>query len=147
VDSFAFEIVEIARRVRREANRRSAALGSTGAQWRVLKWLSRTGGNLRQIELAEALDVEPITVCRMIDRLEESGFVERRRDEKVRRAWRMHLTDKATPMVARLEKMTGAFNADMLAGIAQTDRNVAVRVLAAIRDNLERLEQGIEKRS
>ena len=86
MENFAFEISDTARLIRREANRRVAFLGATRAQWRVLKWLAHTGGNLRQIELADALDVEPISLCRMIDRLEEAGLVERRRDETDRRA-------------------------------------------------------------
>ena len=92
MENFAFEVAETARLIRREANKRAAVLGATKAQWRVLARLSRTGDGVRQIELADALDVEPITLCRMIDRLEEAGLVERRRDGADRRAWRIHLT-------------------------------------------------------
>ena len=113
----------------------------------MLKWLAHTGGNLRQIELADALDVEPISLCRMIDRLEEAGLVERRRDEADRRAWRIHLTDKATPIVAELDAVSTAFNADILTGIPAADRDVARRVLAAIREKLGRFEQGLEQAS
>ena len=147
MENFAFEISDTARLIRREANRRVAFLGATRAQWRVLKWLAHTGGNLRQIELADALDVEPISLCRMIDRLEEAGLVERRRDEADRRAWRIHLTDKATPIVAELDAVSTAFNADILTGIPAADRDVARRVLAAIREKLGRFEQGLEQAS
>ena len=70
MENYAFEIVETARLIRREANKRAAVLGATKAQWRVLAWLKRHGDGARQVELAEGLDVEPITLCRMIDRLE-----------------------------------------------------------------------------
>ncbi len=143
MDNFAFEISETARLIRREANRRVAFLGSTRAQWRVLKKLAHTGGNLRQVELADALDVEPITLCRMIDRLEEAGLVERRRDETDRRAWRIHLTDKASPIIRELDKVSVRFNADIVEGIDEADRKATSRVLAAIRRNLERIEQGL----
>ena len=147
MDNFAFEVAETARLIRREANKRAAILGATKAQWRVLARLSRTGDGIRQIELAEALDVEPITLCRMIDRLEEAGLVERRRDGHDRRAWRIFLTAEAAPVLVRLEAMGVAFNADILAGIAEPDRAAALRALARIRDNLDQIDHGLEQAS
>jgi len=147
MENYAFEIVETARLIKREANRRAAALGATKAQWRVLARLSRTGDAVRQIELADALDVEPITLCRMIDRLEESGLVERRRDGADRRAWRIHLTEAAAPVIARLEAMGLGFNADILAGIDEADRDTILRVLGRIRHNLDQIDQELEKAS
>jgi MarR family transcriptional regulator for hemolysin len=147
MENFAFEVAETARLIRREANKRAAVLGATKAQWRVLARLHRSGGGIRQIELADALDVEPITLCRMIDRLEEAGLVERRRDESDRRAWRLHLTTEAAPVIAKLEKMGIGFNADILTGISEADRRAAQRVLARIRENLDQIEQGIEQAS
>lgn len=147
MENFAFEVVETARLIRREANKRAAVFGATKAQWRVLARLSRTGDGVRQIALADALDVEPITLCRMIDRLEEAGFVERRRDGEDRRAWRIHLTAAAAPVLAKLEVMGVGLNADMLTGISDADRGAALRVLSRIRDNLDRIDQGLEQAS
>ena len=147
MDNFAFEVAETARLIRREANRRAAVLGATKAQWRVLARLHRSGGGLRQIALAEALDVEPITLCRMIDRLEEAGLVERRRDAADRRAWRIHLTTEAAPVLAKLEAMGTAFNADILAGIAEEDCETARRVLERIRHNLDRIDEALVRAS
>ena len=147
MENFAFEVVETARLMRREANKRAAVLGATKAQWRVLARLSRTGDGVRQIELADALDVEPITLCRMIDRLEEAGLVERRRDGADRRAWRIHLTEAAAPVIAKLEAMGVGFNADILAGIPDADRAAALRVLGRIRQNLDQIDQELEKAS
>jgi DNA-binding MarR family transcriptional regulator len=144
MENYAFEIVETARLIRREANKRAAVLGATKAQWRVLAYLKRTGDGARQIDLAEALDVEPITLCRMIDRLEEAGLAERRRDETDRRAWRIHLTPAAAPMLLKLEEMGVAFNADMLAGISKAERETVLRVLGRMRANLEPVEQELE---
>lgn len=144
MENYAFEIVETARLIRREANKRAAVLGATKAQWRVLAWLKRTGDGARQVELAEGLDVEPITLCRMIDRLEEAGLVERRRDETDRRAWRIHLTPAAAPMLLKLEEMGLGFNADMLAGISKTDRDIVLAALRRMRANLEPVEQELE---
>ena len=147
MENFAFEVAETARLIKREANKRAAILGATKAQWRVLARLHRAGDGVRQVELAEALDVEPITLCRMIDRLEEAGLVERRRDESDRRAWRLHLTAEAAPVIVKLEQMGVAFNADILTGISEEDRAAAQRVLARIRSNLDQIEQGIEQAS
>lgn len=147
MENFAFEVAETARLIRREANKRAAILGATKAQWRVLARLSRTGDGIRQIELADALDVEPITLCRMIDRLEEAGLVERRSDDNDRRAWRIFLTAEAAPVLVRLEAMGKAFNADILAGVGDRDREAALRALARIRENLDQIDQGLVQAS
>jgi len=149
--NFAFEVAETALVLRRDFERRAVELGVTRAQWRVLARLSRRDG-LRQVELAEALDVEPITLCRMIDRLEEAGLVERRRDGADRRAWRIHLTAAAAPVLAKLEEMGVGLHADILAGINEADRETALRVLARIRQNIDQLDvdqidQELEKAS
>ncbi len=144
MENYAFEIVEMARVIRREANKRAAELGATKAQWRVLAHLRRLGDGARQVELAESLDVEPITLCRMIDRLEEAGLVERRRDETDRRAWQIHLTEAAAPVLVKLEEMGIAFNADMLGGISKADRDTVLRVLGRMRDNLEQAGQELK---
>jgi len=144
MENYAFEIVETARLIRREANKRAAVLGATKAQWRVLAWLKRTGDGARQIDLAEGLDVEPITLCRMLDRLEEAGLVERRRDATDRRAWRIYLIPAAVPMLVKLEEMGLAFNADMLAGISEADRETVLRVLGRMRSNIDQNEPGLD---
>jgi DNA-binding MarR family transcriptional regulator len=144
MENYAFEIVETARLIRREANKRAAVLGATKAQWRVLAWLKRKGDGARQVDLAEGLDVEPITLCRMIDRLEEAGLAERRRDESDRRAWRIHLTPAAAPLLAQLEEMGIAFNADMLAGVSEAEREIVLRVLGQMRANLDQNEHELE---
>jgi DNA-binding MarR family transcriptional regulator len=147
MENFAFEVAETAQLIKREANKRAAILGATKAQWRVLARLKRAGDGVRQVELAEALDVEPITLCRMIDRLEEAGLAERRRDGNDRRAWRIHLTEAAAPVLVRLEEMGVAFHADILAGISEEERAAALRVLARVRQNLDQIDQGIEQAS
>jgi len=127
--------VNIARRSRYRFDARARSRGITRAQWRVLISLSRVDGPT-QSDLAEMLDVERITLCRMVDRLEESGLVERRRDEADRRAWRIHLTEKARPLIDELHGLADIFNADMLDGVDEAERATASRVLARVRDNL-----------
>ena len=135
MDNFALQVGETARQLRRAFDRRAATLGVTRAQWRVLVRLAGKAG-VRQIELADALDVEPITLSRMIDRLEEAGLVERCRDGADRRAWNIHLTGKAAPIIAQLEALSDTFLGDALTGIPVADQNLALDVLARVRANL-----------
>lgn len=137
MENFGFDLAETSRMLRREFDRRAAALGVTRAQWRVLARLRRQDG-LRQVDLAEALDVEPITLCRMIDRLADAGLVERRRDEKDRRAWRVFLTDKAAPLLDKLHVLGAAFIADALDGIADEELAQVIATLAVVRTNLSK---------
>ncbi len=104
-----FLLHDLARLIRVDADRRASAYGMTRAQWVILFWLERQPG-LSQKELAEILEVEPITVARLIDRLEERGMVERRGDPADRRIWRLHLCPPAVPV---LENLRGE-RADML---------------------------------
>src|SRR3954470_22112611 len=135
--NFPFELNETARALRRDFERRAAEHGVTRAQWRVLSRLKRKDG-LRQVERAEALAVEPITLCRMIDRLAEAGLVERRADEEDRRAWRIHLTAKALPMIETLRGIAENFLADALCGIGETEQARVRDVLARVRTNITR---------
>lgn len=135
MDHVAFAIADTARALRRAFDRKAATLGVTRAQWRVLAWLAREQG-VRQVDLAERLDVEPITLCRMVDRLSDAGLVERRRDLADRRAWRLHLTDQAWPIVEQLRTLGDAFVADALRGVSADDRARLEAVLERINANL-----------
>jgi DNA-binding MarR family transcriptional regulator len=97
-----FLLHDVARLIRHEADKRAAAHGMTRAQWVLLIWLERQPG-LSQKELAEILEVEPITVARLIDRLEARGMVERRPDPKDRRIWRLHLLPPSAPVLTEME--------------------------------------------
>ena len=96
-----FVLHDLARHLRFDADRRAAAHGMTRAQWVILFWLQRQPG-LSQKELAEILEVEPISVGRIIDRLEARRMVERREDPADRRMWRLHLTPDAVPVLEEL---------------------------------------------
>jgi len=133
--NFAFEVSETALALRRAFDRRAAALGVTRAQWRALARLSREDG-MRQVDLADALDIEPITLCRMVDRLAEAGLVERRADEKDRRAWRIHLTPAAGPILERLRALAEDFLADALEGVSAAEQAATRTILARVRANV-----------
>ena len=134
-DSLPFEIAETAHSLRRAFDRRVAPLGVTRAQWRALAWLARQPG-LRQVELADHLDVEPITLCRIVDRLEEAGLVERRRDPEDRRAWRLHLTPKGVPLVEQLRALAGELAREAFEGVPAETIDTLREALARVRDNI-----------
>ena len=134
-DSLGFLISDVSRLMRRRFDERARLVGATRAQWRTLTTLGRQEG-INQGALADLLEVEPITLCRMIDRLEEAGLVERRRDPADRRAWRLFLTAKSTPMLAELRGMADDLFDQMLAGISNAECDALAASLEAIRANL-----------
>ena len=93
-------------------------------------------------ELAELLLVEPITVCRMVDRLEESGMLVRRADPADRRSWRLHLEPRARRLLEELRPTVMEFLADIFDGIPDDERQATVRTLEKLRANLVRTNDG-----
>lgn len=142
-DGFAFLLSDVTRLLRRRFDERARAIGVTRQQWRVLTTLSRHEG-ANQSALAEILEVEPITLCRMIDRLEEAGLVERRRDPDDRRAWRIHLTARARPLIGKLRAIADALMVEALTDIDPVDLPALERNLQSIRRNLAQSPQGKE---
>ena len=127
------EIGETAHALRKAFGRRAASVGVTGAQWKVLFKLTLKPG-LRQTDLADMLDIEPITLTRILDRLQEAGLIERSSDPADRRAWRLHVTAKAKPLVAKLRAIADEMTADAFAGIDPRDIETTRQVLALVRE-------------
>jgi len=137
METLPFEIGETAHTLRKAFDRLAVGLGVTRAQWKVLFRLTRTPG-LRQVELADMLDLEPITLCRIVDRLEEAGLVERTRDPSDRRAWRLHVTAKARPLIEKLKAVGAELVDEAFAGIDPRELEIARSVLARVRENAGR---------
>jgi MarR family transcriptional regulator for hemolysin len=137
METLPFEIAETAHALRKAFDRRAVGLGVTRAQWKVLFRLERQPG-LRQIELADKLDIEPITLSRIVDRLEEGGLVERVADPADRRAWRLHVTAKAQPLIEKLRSVADGMIAEAFAGIDPKDIEITRQVLAKARENASR---------
>ena len=137
METLPFEIGETAHALRKAFDRLATGLGVTRAQWKVLFKLTRTPG-LRQVELADMLDLEPITLCRIVDRLEEAGLVERTRDPEDRRAWRLHVTAKAQPLVDKLQAVGADLVGQAFADIDHKQIEITRQVLARIRENAGR---------
>ena len=94
----AFTIMDVARMLRTYADQRARQFGISRAQWAVLVRIDRTEG-LKQSELAELLDLQPISLTRLLDRLADNGLIERRADPNDRRANRLYLKPAARPLL------------------------------------------------
>lgn len=124
-DPISFLMADASRLFRRSFDAEARSIGITGQQWRVLAALARHPG-IKQGQVADLMEVEPITLSRMIDRLQESGMVERRADPADRRAWCLHLTDQAIPLVEEMRAIANrlldvaleGFSADEIASFA-----------------------------
>lgn len=130
-----FLLHDVARHLRQDADRRARAHGLTRAQWLILLRLDRQPG-LSQKELAEILEVEPISVARLIDRLERHGMVERRDDPTDRRVWRLHLLPPARPVLAEM----AAERADMRRVVS---KGLPAEALRVVSDALARMKANV----
>jgi MarR family transcriptional regulator, transcriptional regulator for hemolysin len=133
----AFLINDVARMLRTLADHEVRRFGMTRAQWAVLARLQRHQG-LKQSELAEMLDLQPITLTRLIDRLADNGLIERRPDPHDRRAKRLFLTDAAKPLMERLAALGEELMTDVLDGVAPAKTSTTLKQLEAMKDNLRR---------
>jgi DNA-binding MarR family transcriptional regulator len=146
-NSLFYMLHDATRQLRKHFDRRATRLELTRAQWRALKATSRQEG-LSQAELADYLDMEAIPVGRVIDRLEKTGFVERRSDPADRRRWRLYLTPKAHAVVGEMEDIATGLREDALRGVERGDLDALMRVLGRIKENLAALDaQPVEERN
>jgi MarR family transcriptional regulator for hemolysin len=132
---FAFLVNDVARLLRTYADQQARQFGMTRAQWAVLARLEQCEG-LKQSELADVLDLQPITLTRLVDRLCANGLLERRADPSDRRAKRLYLTPAARPLMDRLAEIGGNMMATVLEGfdLATIERTIAE--LSQVRENL-----------
>ncbi len=111
----------------------------TLAQAKALVYVSRNEG-VRQVELAEMLEVQPITLGRLLDQLAEAGLVERRPDPGDRRAYQIHLTPAAAPHLKVVESVGASIRADLLRGLDEQQAAVVIQALHTMRENLISLQ-------
>jgi MarR family transcriptional regulator for hemolysin len=135
---FGFALHDVARLLRTYSDQRARELNMTRAQWAVLVRLQRFEG-VKQSELAEMLDLAPITLARLIDKLCAIGLVERRDDAKDRRANRLFLTQKATPTLERL----GALGEEMMHSVLE---GFDAAVIAEMTDRMNRIRANLKNK-
>jgi len=139
-ESLGYLVADLHRLFGRVFDRRVAHLDLTRAQWRALKSLARAEG-VTQVELADQLDMEPIAVGRVIDRLQKAGFVERRADPADRRVWRLYLLPHSAQVTGEVEAVAHALRKDAMAGISAADLATTLSVLDRVRENLTQLDR------
>jgi MarR family transcriptional regulator, transcriptional regulator for hemolysin len=140
---FSFSLSDVARMLRTYADSKAGQFGITRAQWVVLVRLDRFEG-LKQSELAEMLDLQPITLTRLLDRLCGRGLTERRPDPNDRRANRLYLTASARPMLEQLGDLGDELMTTALAGVERKSVERMVVLLATVKENLR---QAIARRA
>lgn len=130
-----FVLHDVARLMRTKFDQRARSWGMTRAQCIILMRLQKQSG-LCQNEMAALCEVEPITVARLIDRLEASGLVERRADPSDRRVHRLHLLPAAEPILAEIERYRALSVGFLKEGVADGDWDAALRVLLQMKEKL-----------
>jgi len=141
---YIFLMHEVAHLMRTLFDQRARARGMTRAQWVILKRLDRTPG-LSQNELASLIEVEPITVGRLIDRLEARGLVERRSDPRDRRIHRLHLTAKSKPILREITQNIVEIDKVMSSGISEKELGELAAHLKTMKANLTLDESSLKK--
>lgn len=134
-DSLGLLLNDTARLLGRRFDQRAKAFGLTRAQWQLLKQLFRSEG-INQAGLADRLDIEPISLCRLVDRMEEAGWLERRPDPADRRARLLYMTDQSRAVLAEMRALSTEVYAEALKGLAEEEARRFIETLAHVRNNL-----------
>lgn len=132
-------ISDVARALRRNFDRRLQSLGLTQAQWRAIVHVKRLEG-MNQVALAECLEAQPITVARLVDRMESAGWIERRNDPLDRRAVRLYLTAKSQPILEQIHARAAEMMDDAVSGFSATAQKQLFEMLLRMKQNLAAVE-------
>ena len=139
--NFGFILHDVARLLRTTFDRRVRGLGLTRSQWWVLTHLFRKDG-VTQSELADILELEKASLCRLVDRLEAKGWVRREADERDRRVKRIYLTEAVEPPMKAMRTIAADVRADALGGLSPEEQDRFVDTLLMIKSNLMALDNG-----
>lgn len=139
-DNIGFLISDISRLIRRTFDERAKEIGVTRPQWRALTWLKRHEG-INQSALAEMLELDAMTLCRMVDRLQDAQLVERRPDPSDRRAWQLFLTTKGIALSDQLEPIGEQLLQEALTDMPGKDREQLLGLLELFRSNLQSIDE------
>jgi MarR family transcriptional regulator, transcriptional regulator for hemolysin len=133
--TLGFLLHDVARLLKRRFDQNARESGLTRSQWQVLVYLSLNEG-INQTGLAELLEIEPITLVRIVDKLETIGLIERHPHRSDRRVWLLHLTPAARPKLELGRKLGNITRREALAGISETDAAGLLKTLQAMKENL-----------
>jgi DNA-binding MarR family transcriptional regulator len=133
--TLGFLLHDVARLLRKRFEQRARPLGLTRSQWQVLAHLAQREG-IQQGTLAELLEVEPITLVRILDKLATAGLVERRAHASDRRIWLLYLTPAAHPMLDLMREPASRTRAEALKGFSEQEREQLLAMLGRMKVNL-----------
>jgi MarR family transcriptional regulator for hemolysin len=132
------QLVESSRLLRNFIDHRAKTRGTTRAQWIVLFRLRQQEG-LSQVDLADVLELQPISLVRLLDRLVEHGLLERRHDPKDRRANRLFLTASGKQLVDDLDSLRDVIATDVTQNLSAESMQTSLDALRAIKDRIKAL--------
>lgn len=133
--TLGFLVHDVARLLRKRFEQNARGSGLTRSQWQVLAYLERNEG-IQQGGLAELLEIEPITLGRIVDKLQTIGLVERLPHPTDRRIWLLRLTAAAKPKLAELKLLGDRTRAEALSDVSEPDREQLLKLLATLKGNL-----------
>jgi DNA-binding MarR family transcriptional regulator len=138
LNGFGYLLNDTARLLRRRFEQKAGDYNITSAQWRAMAQLSRNDG-LTQVALAHMLEIEPMSVCRLVDRMEAGGFVVRQPDPADKRAKLVYLTDRSRDLLDVMKVVAAEVYEDAFAGFDDDERSRLVGTLNRINVNLSKV--------
>src|SRR4051812_13819822 len=133
--TLGFVLHEVARLLRKRFEQRAKGLGLTRSQWQALAYLSKNEG-IHQGGLADILEIEPITLVRILDKLAERGLIERRQHPTDRRIWLLYMRDAARPLLADMRVLGEETRGEALQSISPEQREQLFNILSVMKTNL-----------
>ena len=133
--NISFVLHDVARLLRKRFEQRSRALGLTRAQWQALAYLSLHEG-IHQNRLADLIEIMPITLARLLDKMEARGFIERRPNPADRRAWLLYLTPEAHPLLEIMRSNGQKTRDEAFVGLSADAQSHLLQTLSLIKSNL-----------
>jgi MarR family transcriptional regulator for hemolysin len=133
--ALGFLLHEVARLLRKRFEQNARGSGLTRSQWQVLTYLAQNEG-INQARLAALIEIEPITLGRIVDKLEAMGLIERHPHPTDRRTWLLHLVEAAQPKLERVRELGDVTGSEALAGVSNADRQRLLETLETMKANL-----------
>jgi DNA-binding MarR family transcriptional regulator len=133
--TLGFLLHDVARLLRKRFEQRAKGLGLTRSQWQTLAYLSNNEG-IHQGGLADILEVEPITLVRILDKLAERNLIERRQHPKDRRIWLLYLRDAARPLLDVMRAIGEETRGEALQTVSLEEREQLFKTLSVMKTNL-----------
>lgn len=143
-ESLGFLLSDNLRLTRRIASRYFEQYQLTLSQAKALLGVRRWQG-IRQVDLADFMDIQPISLARLLDQLAENGWIERRPDPKDRRAFQLYLTPTAAPIVKMITSASAEFQQKALAGLTAEQQQALFAGLNQVRENLTALGKNVSE--